>query len=295
MGAPAGAGVGTATGSGSGVVAAAESQVGQAEQPPGSNDGPAIAMYRNSVAGAQPGEPWCAYFASWAAAQAGTPLGDAGAGARLGRRDHRLGPAHRPLPSRRVDPAARRPDPLRRPARRHRRVGQPRRVAHDRRGQLRPGRQPRQPDAERGHRLRAAVGLYYPRRPLRWRNARWCARALALRFPLARSVSRLCRLTARCPDRCGPRPHRSGAVPRVVVLVVSASDRCGRGQLQPGLRAARSGGAGSLAERAESGALAHARRRRACASAAGEAGEGRTSRGRVSGPDSVVPLCCLRC
>ena len=80
MGAPAGVGTATGSGSGSGVVAAAESQVGQAEQPPGSNDGPAIAMYRSSVAGAQPGEPWCAYFASWAAAQAGTPLGDAGQG-----------------------------------------------------------------------------------------------------------------------------------------------------------------------------------------------------------------------
>jgi hypothetical protein len=62
------------------LVAAAENQVGQAEQPPGSNDGPQIALYRSAVAGAQPGEPWCAYFASWAAAQAGAPLGDAGQG-----------------------------------------------------------------------------------------------------------------------------------------------------------------------------------------------------------------------
>ena len=30
--------------------------------------------------GAQAGEPWCAYFASWAAQQAGTPIGDAGQG-----------------------------------------------------------------------------------------------------------------------------------------------------------------------------------------------------------------------
>ena len=70
----------SAGGSSSGVVAAAESQVGQTEQPPGSNDGPAIAMYRGAVQGAQAGEPWCAYFASWAARQAGTPLGDAGQG-----------------------------------------------------------------------------------------------------------------------------------------------------------------------------------------------------------------------
>jgi len=72
--------VAAAGGPATGIVAAAESQVGQAEQPPGSNDGPAVAMYRSAVAGAQPGEPWCAYFASWSAAQAGTPLGDAGAG-----------------------------------------------------------------------------------------------------------------------------------------------------------------------------------------------------------------------
>ena len=71
---------GSSAGTGSAVVAAAESQVGQTEQPPGSNDGPAIAVYRSAVQGAQPGEPWCAYFASWAAAQAGTPLGDAGQG-----------------------------------------------------------------------------------------------------------------------------------------------------------------------------------------------------------------------
>src|SRR3954469_10511806 len=61
------------------LVTAAESQVGQAEAPPGSNDGPAIATYRSAVAGAQAGQPWCAYFVSWAAAQAGTPLGDTGA------------------------------------------------------------------------------------------------------------------------------------------------------------------------------------------------------------------------
>ena len=65
---------------GSRVLAAAQSQLGAAEQPPGSNDGPQIAAYRTAVAGAQPGEPWCAYFASWAAAQAGVPLGAAGQG-----------------------------------------------------------------------------------------------------------------------------------------------------------------------------------------------------------------------
>jgi CHAP domain len=68
------------SGSGSSLLAAAESQIGQSEQPPGSNDGPALAEYRSSVAGAAAGEPWCAYFASWAAAQAGTPLGTNGEG-----------------------------------------------------------------------------------------------------------------------------------------------------------------------------------------------------------------------
>jgi hypothetical protein len=61
-------------------LAAAESQVGVAEQPPGSNDGPQLATYRSAVAGAAPGEPWCAYFASWAAQQAGAPLGANGQG-----------------------------------------------------------------------------------------------------------------------------------------------------------------------------------------------------------------------
>ena len=62
------------------IVQVAQSQVGQAEQPPGSNDGPAIAAYRSATAGAAAGEPWCAYFASWVARQAGMPLGDQGQG-----------------------------------------------------------------------------------------------------------------------------------------------------------------------------------------------------------------------
>jgi hypothetical protein len=67
-------------GGGQAVLAAAESQVGVTEQPPGSNDGPQLAVYRSAVAGAAPGEPWCAYFASWASAQAGEPLGASGQG-----------------------------------------------------------------------------------------------------------------------------------------------------------------------------------------------------------------------
>ena len=62
------------------IVAIAETQVGQTEQPPGSNESPAIAQYRTATAGAIPGAPWCAYFASWAARQAGEPIGAAGQG-----------------------------------------------------------------------------------------------------------------------------------------------------------------------------------------------------------------------
>ena len=62
------------------IVQIAESQLGQTEQPPGSNEGPAIAQYRTATEGAMPGAPWCAYFASWAARQAGEPLGSQGQG-----------------------------------------------------------------------------------------------------------------------------------------------------------------------------------------------------------------------
>jgi len=69
-----------AEGAGNRIVAIAESQLGQTEQPPGSNESPAIAQYRSATAGAIPGAPWCAYFASWAARQAGEPLGEGGQG-----------------------------------------------------------------------------------------------------------------------------------------------------------------------------------------------------------------------
>ncbi len=68
------------TGVGARIVAIAESQAGQTEQPPGSNESPAIAHYRTATAGALPGAPWCAYFASWAAREAGTPIGARGEG-----------------------------------------------------------------------------------------------------------------------------------------------------------------------------------------------------------------------
>lgn len=57
----------------------AGAEVGQAEQPPGSNDSPRIAQYRTATAGSGVG-PWCAYFVSWVARQAGMPLGDHGEG-----------------------------------------------------------------------------------------------------------------------------------------------------------------------------------------------------------------------
>jgi CHAP domain len=68
------------TNAGRAALAAAEAEVGQAEQPPGSNDSPRIAQYRSATAGAPGPGPWCAYFASWAARQAGAPLGDYGQG-----------------------------------------------------------------------------------------------------------------------------------------------------------------------------------------------------------------------
>jgi hypothetical protein len=69
-------GAGTA---GQRALAVAQAEVGVAEQPPGSNDGPRIAEYRAATAGSGVG-PWCAYFTSWAAAQAGAPLGEVGQG-----------------------------------------------------------------------------------------------------------------------------------------------------------------------------------------------------------------------
>jgi CHAP domain len=75
VGAPAGAGTGNQA-----IVRIAQGEVGVSEQPPGSNDSPRIATYRQATTGAIAGAPWCAYFVSWAARQAGTPLGDQGEG-----------------------------------------------------------------------------------------------------------------------------------------------------------------------------------------------------------------------
>jgi hypothetical protein len=65
---------------GSRMVQIARQEIGQAEQPPGSNNSARIDQYRSATAGAMAGAPWCAYFTSWVAQQAGAPLGDGGQG-----------------------------------------------------------------------------------------------------------------------------------------------------------------------------------------------------------------------
>ena len=66
-------------GAGARMVAIAQAEIGQTEQPPGSNDSPRIAEYRTATAGSGIG-PWCNYFVSWVAKQAGAPLGEQGQG-----------------------------------------------------------------------------------------------------------------------------------------------------------------------------------------------------------------------
>jgi hypothetical protein len=77
--APGAAPVTGGTNAGRAALALAQGEVGQAEQPPGSNDSVRIAQYRRATAGSGVG-PWCAYFVSWAARQAGAPLGESGQG-----------------------------------------------------------------------------------------------------------------------------------------------------------------------------------------------------------------------
>jgi cell wall-associated NlpC family hydrolase len=67
------------SGRGAQIAALATTELGVAEQPPGSNDGARIAQYRTATAGSGVG-PWCAYFTSWVAAQAGVPVGPDGRG-----------------------------------------------------------------------------------------------------------------------------------------------------------------------------------------------------------------------
>ncbi len=73
------AAVGAPGTAGARMVALAQAELGQAEQPPGSNDSPRIAEYRTATAGSGVG-PWCNFFVSWAARQAGAPLGEQGQG-----------------------------------------------------------------------------------------------------------------------------------------------------------------------------------------------------------------------
>jgi hypothetical protein len=61
-------------------LAAATGELGVQEEPPGSNDGLRIAQYRAASGAEETPGRWCAYFVSWAAAQAGAPLGDHGQG-----------------------------------------------------------------------------------------------------------------------------------------------------------------------------------------------------------------------
>jgi hypothetical protein len=67
------------TSAGQAMVNLARAEVGVSEQPPGSNDSPRIAQFRKATAGAGVG-PWCAYFVSWAAREAGVPIGDSAQG-----------------------------------------------------------------------------------------------------------------------------------------------------------------------------------------------------------------------
>ena len=64
---------------GQAIVNLVRNEIGVAEQPPGSNDSPRIAQFRQATAGSGVG-PWCAYFTSWAAREAGVPIGDNGQG-----------------------------------------------------------------------------------------------------------------------------------------------------------------------------------------------------------------------
>ena len=68
-----------ASSAGQAIVNLVRNEIGVAEQPPGSNDSPRIAQFRQATAGSGVG-PWCAYFTSWAAREAGVPVGDNGQG-----------------------------------------------------------------------------------------------------------------------------------------------------------------------------------------------------------------------
>ncbi len=71
---------GTGTGAGARMVALAQRELGVSETS-GNNESPRIREYRTATAGAEntPG-PWCAYFVSWLAKEAGSPVGAGGNG-----------------------------------------------------------------------------------------------------------------------------------------------------------------------------------------------------------------------
>ncbi|MFN8124336.1 MAG: CHAP domain-containing protein [Thermoleophilia bacterium] len=77
--APAGTTTGTAGPQGQLIARIATQELGVAEEPPGSNNGARIAEYRTATANSGVG-PWCSYFCSWVAAQAGVPIGPTGQG-----------------------------------------------------------------------------------------------------------------------------------------------------------------------------------------------------------------------
>jgi hypothetical protein len=76
----------TASAASSGPVGARMVSLAQAElakgvsEGNGDNDSPDIARYRTSTKGAAAGAPWCAYFVSYIAKQAGAPIGSGGSG-----------------------------------------------------------------------------------------------------------------------------------------------------------------------------------------------------------------------
>jgi hypothetical protein len=72
--------VAAGTPAGQAMVNLARAEIGVTEQPPGSNESPRISQFRQATAGAPGPGPWCAYFVSWAAREAGVPIGDAGQG-----------------------------------------------------------------------------------------------------------------------------------------------------------------------------------------------------------------------
>jgi uncharacterized protein (TIGR02594 family) len=73
-------GFGLGSGVGQKMVALAQQEIGVGETS-GNNESPRIREYRSATAGAQdtPG-PWCAYFVSWLAKNAGAPIGAGGNG-----------------------------------------------------------------------------------------------------------------------------------------------------------------------------------------------------------------------